>query len=307
MEIGLHLRQAMLVNGMLYNSEVWHSISEEEIRMLESVDEYLLRAIVKGHSKTSLEFLYLETGALPIRFIISSRRIMYLQTLLKRQAKELTRKVYTAQKDNPVKGDFCELVKNDLELIGGTIDETQLENKDKYSIKNEIKHKIRAAALVYLKDKQKDHSKIRNIEYHQLQTQGYMLSVLFSNEEVNMLHALRSRSTNVKANFKNKYSHNLKCPLCLKFEDTQSHVLECEELIKRIKTTEVSMKNFSYEDIFADCNKQKLVTHKFLEMFKIRNQLVDNNLSDIDPSTSSGVLKISDSLLNCIVHYSFGK
>ena len=71
--------------------------------------------------------------------------------------------------------------------------------------------------------------------------------------------------------------------------------------------TEVSMKNFSYEDIFADCNKQKLVTHKFLEMFKIRNQLVDNNLSDIDPSTSSGVLKISDSLLNCIVHYSFGK
>ena len=69
MEIGLHLRQAMLINGILYNSEVWHAISEEEIRMLEMVDEHLLRSIVKGHSKTPLEFLYLEVGAMPIRFI----------------------------------------------------------------------------------------------------------------------------------------------------------------------------------------------------------------------------------------------
>ena len=38
-EIGLRLRQAMLVNGMLYNSEAWHVVSETEIRNLEAVDE----------------------------------------------------------------------------------------------------------------------------------------------------------------------------------------------------------------------------------------------------------------------------
>ena len=32
LEIGLRLRQAMLVNGMLYNSEAWHSVSESEIK-----------------------------------------------------------------------------------------------------------------------------------------------------------------------------------------------------------------------------------------------------------------------------------
>ena len=31
-EIGLKLRQAMFLNGILYNSEAWHSISEEEIK-----------------------------------------------------------------------------------------------------------------------------------------------------------------------------------------------------------------------------------------------------------------------------------
>ena len=59
MEIGLQLRQAMLVNGMLFNSEAWHDVSEKEIKMMETVDEYLLRSLVKGHSKTPLEFLYL--------------------------------------------------------------------------------------------------------------------------------------------------------------------------------------------------------------------------------------------------------
>ena len=83
MEIGLKLRQAMLLNGMLYNSEVWHSLGETETKILETVDEYLLRSLVKGHSKTPLEFLYLEAGAIPIRMIISSRRLLFHQTILK--------------------------------------------------------------------------------------------------------------------------------------------------------------------------------------------------------------------------------
>ena len=33
--------------------------------MLESVDEHLLRSLVKAHSKTPLEFLYLEAGEVP--------------------------------------------------------------------------------------------------------------------------------------------------------------------------------------------------------------------------------------------------
>ena len=31
MEIWLQLRQAMLINGILYNSEVWHNINEAEL------------------------------------------------------------------------------------------------------------------------------------------------------------------------------------------------------------------------------------------------------------------------------------
>ena len=44
MEIRLKLRQAMLLTGVLFNSEAWHDVKEKEVRMLESVDEHLLRS-----------------------------------------------------------------------------------------------------------------------------------------------------------------------------------------------------------------------------------------------------------------------
>ena len=40
--VGLKLREAMLLNGMLFNSEIWYGLKEEEVQKLASVDEYLL-------------------------------------------------------------------------------------------------------------------------------------------------------------------------------------------------------------------------------------------------------------------------
>ena len=56
------LREAMLINGMLFSASAWYPISEQNIRTLEQVDESLLRQILGAHSKTPLEALYLELG-----------------------------------------------------------------------------------------------------------------------------------------------------------------------------------------------------------------------------------------------------
>ena len=81
-QIGLILRQAMLLNGMLHSSEVWSDIKKDEIKLLEDVEEYFLRSIFKAHRKTPLEFIYLESGSVPIKFIIASRRMNYLLNIL---------------------------------------------------------------------------------------------------------------------------------------------------------------------------------------------------------------------------------
>ena len=308
MEIGLQLRQAMLLNGILYNSEAWHSITEDEIKLLEKVDEHLLRQLVKGHSKSPKEFLFLEAGATPIRYLISCRRLLYLHTILHRSEEELIRRVYTAQKEDALPGDFFQLVQDDFKLIGKVFSDQYIQQSSRNSFKYEIKEKIRNSAFLYLKNLQNGHSKIRDISYPNFETQTYMTSPIFNNEEVNLLHALRSRSVNVKKNFSSKYENDMSCPLCDSTLDDQPHLLCCTVLNNRVKSTETANHKVVYEDIFADHLKQKEATHLFSKLIKIQDSLVDKNLCKVTaPSISAEMLEDSDDLHDGTVHYPSGK
>ena len=103
----------MFLNGILFNSEVWHGVKSAQIASLE-VDNSLLRGILGAHKGTPKAFLYLETGTMALRWIIAQRRINYLKHILTRNEDELIKKVYKAQKGNPTKGDFAILVEKDL-------------------------------------------------------------------------------------------------------------------------------------------------------------------------------------------------
>ena len=293
---------------MLYSCEAWHSISEDKLKMMGNVDKHLLRSLVKGHSKSPLEFLFLEAGATPIRFLISCRRILYLQTILHRPDNELIKRVYAAQKDDPLPGDFFQLVQEDLQLVGGDLSEKHIQQSSRNSFKSEIKQKIKNAAFSYLKSLQRQHSKISDIYYPIFQTQKYMTSPIFANDEVNLLHALRSRSINVKNNFSSKYRNDMSCPLCSHMRDDQRHILECDVLKNKLESREVANSKVVYEDIFGDHLKQKEATHLFAKLIKIRDSLVDKDLRwKPAPSTSSEMLEEYDNLHASIVHNPSGK
>ena len=277
MEIGLHLRQAMLINAILFNSEAWHNVVDDDLKVLEAIDEHLLRSIVQGHAKTPLEFLYLETGAVPIRHIISGRRIMYLQTILKRSDNELTKRILVAQKNQPSHGDFVNLVDSDLKKVNLNLDYDEIETLSPTLLKNMVKKKVREAAYKHLRERQSTHSKVRNIEYKELKCQPYITSSLFSNEEVNLLHKLRSCSVNCKVNFKGRHGDDLACPLCVAGGlDNQPHILKCSKIVEKLSSTELANHKVKYEDIFGEPSKQKVVTALFQKMLKIRESLLEN-------------------------------
>ena len=70
--------------------------------------------------------LYLETGEIPLNYTWASRRLMFLQSILKRDDKGLTRLVYETQKKEPLKGDFVKLIEEDAQLINFVIDEEKM-------------------------------------------------------------------------------------------------------------------------------------------------------------------------------------
>ena len=160
-----------------------------------------------------MEFLYLESGAIPIRYVIASRRLNFLHTIIRRDDEELTKRILIAQLDNPCDGDFAKIVKKDCATIGIPFDMAYVGSSSKEVFRKLVKNKIRAAALEYLKSIQQKHTKVKDIIYTNLETQPYLRSPLFSNPETKLLFALRSRTADFKANFSNLNGGQVECPL----------------------------------------------------------------------------------------------
>jgi hypothetical protein len=164
-KVGLQLRQAMFVNGILFNSEVWNFISKEDIKKLEAIDHQIMRVICDSHAKTAIEYLYLETGEKPLRHIITNRRLLNLHHILKKDDTELIKRVFWAQQEHTTSGDFIDLVRKDMELIGEPYSEENIMKQSKEEFKAHVKKKVNQAALKYLQDMQLGHSKIKSLRY----------------------------------------------------------------------------------------------------------------------------------------------
>ena len=265
-EVGLMLRDAMFVNGVLCNSEARHSITEKNIEDLQVMDRSLLRHITKAHAKVQTEFIYLETGAIPIKQMMMNRRMMYQQNILKRSPDELLRQVYEAQKENPVRGDWIKMINNDFETLEIDMNENEIQLKSKCEYKSQVKHIIKEHVFKKLKIQQANHSKIRDICYNSFKGQEYLRSHMLNNHEVSLLFSLRSRTAReFKANF--PYFKEQTCPMGCLDMDTQEHILICPKLNSQ-KSQDITAQ---YSDLFSsDINQQTVIIKVFTSLLERR-------------------------------------
>ena len=142
--------------------------------------------------------------------------------------------------------------------------------------KNMVKKKVKEAAFKHLKELKDTHSKISDIKYSELECQPYILSSIFTNEDVNLLHSLRGRSVQCKGNFKSPYGDDISCTLCTTGEaDDQPHILKCEKILENFSTVELVKNKVKYDDIFGEPPEQKQVTVMFRKLLEIRKELLD--------------------------------
>ena len=134
-----------------------------QVEDFEQVDQALLRGLVNGHAKVGIPALYLELGQEQIRYILAARRIMYLQTLLKRENTELTNKILRAQQADPTEGDFCLLVEEDMKMIKLEKSEEEMITMTKGQLKRIVKKKVKEAALKQLQSDNETKKKKLNI------------------------------------------------------------------------------------------------------------------------------------------------
>jgi hypothetical protein len=226
----------------------------------------------------------------PVKYIIASRRIMYLHNILTREDGELVKRIYKAQKENTSKGDFFELVRKDLDMIGEVFDEEAIILKNKTTFKAHIKIKINEAAFQELKTIQSTHTKVKEIIYEQFKIQPYMKSNIFTNRMVEVLFSLQSSMTrNLKSNFSSIFKGNMRCRLnCEDQEanDCQSHLLDCQTILENLSPEEqIGASRLKYNDIFGTLEQQGKIVPVVSRMLEVRKELLEKQGLPVDRST----------------------
>ena len=164
-EVAMILRDSLFLSSILLNSEAWVNYKENDIRILEQCDELLLSRILDCDGKTSNTMKYLELGAIPIRFLIMKRKILFLQYISKQDKKSMIYNVLKAIQNEPMKNDFVTTCKKYIETLKMNITFEEMEKISKFQLRRILVEQIKNEALVYLKNsKQPDISRKNNVE-----------------------------------------------------------------------------------------------------------------------------------------------
>ena len=280
------LRDSLLLSTLLCNSEAWYNLTKDDISVLESVDEDLLRKILQAHSKTPKEMLYLESGSIPIRFVIMSKRLNFLWYILNENDETLIKKFFMAQLNNPVKGDWVSRVKKDLEELELSYEFTTIKAKSKSEFKRMVKIKIQEKALHYLTSIQATHSKSKHIVYSELSLQEYLKPECnLTIKEKAFTFAARTYMLDIHCNFK-KGKSDLLCRKCLLDNETQEHLLSCPALSDNSILTSSNVPK--YDDLFSQSiDKIETISKILLQKF--------NQLHQVHRSTPCAATKVPHS------------
>ena len=266
---GVTFRNTILISTMLNNAETWYNLTTVNIVNLEKVDEQMLRGILSAHRMTPRALLYLELGCLPVRYIIKSKRLMFLHYILSHREESLIKMFFNAQIEQSKNTDWTSQVQKDIKELKINLSFEDIKAMSKNMFRNHIKKKIEIEAVIYLKSQIK--SKGKEIKYTKIEMQDYLtpeskLTVI----EKQDIFKMRTRMLDIKENMKGKHS-NFHCEACqlkgIKKRETQKHVYKCKNL-------NTKGRQIKYKEIFGrDTTKMKKVLNRINENLKNIKQL----------------------------------
>ena len=231
-KISFTLRDAMLLNGILTNIEVWNHLKNKHVEILESVDLMLIRNIMNAHCMTAKEAFFLEAGLLPIEKVVVKRRLMYLWNIMARDDDELLKRFYLAQKLCKTKDDWAEVIEKDKKDYGIDLSDEEISSMKRNRFLKIVHEAVQRKALEDLNKVADSHSKSRNLMKANLDREKYLEDPRFSKSDVELLFSLRTRMIDVKSNFSNKYGDDVACRTCNVnvVIESQEHILNCDGL-----------------------------------------------------------------------------
>ena len=136
----------------IIDSEVLPFINKKKLYLLQLADNCLLRKFYNCPKSTPIETMFLEGGKLPIEYIISKRRLMYLWHLLHCSENDLIRKVYNIQMLKFTKNDFYTIIQREKVKYSINYTDQEIMNMSKHKFKCIVNNCVDKFINSYKKD-----------------------------------------------------------------------------------------------------------------------------------------------------------
>ena len=261
------LRKGLLLGSMLNNSESWININKSDLDNLEKPDTMLQRIILGTSGNPSKAFMCLELGIVPVKFVMMEKRLTFLKYILNENMSSMIRQVYEVLKSDSRKGDFINLVKQDLEDTQIDFTEEDIIDFKKTEWKKYVHKQVSKASFQYLIDENSRKSKTKHIHFDKLEMSEYL--VLNRNTSLSKtIFNVRAGVLDIKSWNEWNYSDKL-CVMCKMSEENIDHFMNCQ-------TYGNSPSKIDWKDIFEnDPDEQNTIAIEVKRRQKIRKQKLE--------------------------------
>ena len=174
-------------------------------------------------------------------------------------------------------GEFYFLIKEEKIKYEIDLSDREIAKMSKNQFKRYVKNKVEKFAFSHLVSLGENHSKsqkiIQSMKSNKFTTQPYILSLQLTNEQKILLFSLRTKSYDVKASFKKKYSGNMTCRSCNlvdSYEDLE-HLIKCSVL----NDNKHSLAELNTEDIYGSIEDQTRFIKFFVKLHLKRKLLAE--------------------------------
>ena len=249
------LYQSVFLATLLFNCQAWRKLSNEDYRKLQVTQIRYLKRVMRAPLSTPNNFVFLEFGALPVRFIIHCRQLTFLHHIVALDDEDPVKKMFKAQQLLPYERNWSNEV---LPLLHEyDLDDVDIISMSKLTWKENVKTNVTRKVLSQLTTDIQDKTKTKHLSYNSFTCQPYMLQ--FNHKQASIIFKLRSYSVDCKGNRKSA-NVDLNCRLCKSADETQSHIVNCPAVSKDGVILDVS-KVFDCdiidgdEDIIKLCNR----------------------------------------------------
>ena len=118
----------------------------------------------------------------------------------------------------------------------------------------------------------KNHSKSKYLNCSEVRTADYLTEPDFNTKQKQLLFKLRSRTLDVKLNFQGQHN-NIWCISCGLFPESQSHLLQCPQLVTRLNYLWGKTSKLNEFDIYSDVKRQKIIVNIYSDLLEVRENL----------------------------------